>query len=284
MIRILTDTSANLPPELVKKYGIEVLPFTYNYNNSDLKPKDDFDGKSFYDAMRAGSPVTTALINVGTYIDCFEKHLAAGDDVINICMSGGISGSANSAATAVSDVAEQYPERRIISIDTYAASLGEGMQALVAAQMNERGASFDEIVDKMYEMREKMCQYFTVDDLQYLRRGGRISGASALIGTMLNIKPILQGDETGHIIMCDKARGMKHALKALAEKYDKLCADKSAPLGIAHADNPEGLEMLVKLLRERGFTGEPINVMYEPVTGSHVGPGTVALFFPGIHK
>ena len=284
MIRILTDTSANLPPELVKKYGIEVLPFTYNYNNSDMNPKDDIDGKSFYDAMRAGSPVTTALINVGTYIDCFEKHLAAGDDIINICMSGGISGSANSAATAVSDVAERYPERRIISIDTYAASLGEGLQALVAAQMNECGAGFDEIVAKMYEMREKMCQYFTVDDLQYLRRGGRISGATALIGTMLNIKPILQGDETGHIIMCDKARGMKHALKALAEKYDKLCADKSAPLGIAHADNPEGLEMLVKLLRERGFTGEPINVMYEPVTGSHVGPGTVALFFPGIQK
>lgn len=129
-----------------------------------------------------------------------------------------------------------------------------------------------------------MCQFFTVDDLAYLKRGGRISGATALIGTVLSIKPILCGDETGHIVSCGKVRGMKRAYQELANYYDGRALDKGEMLGIAHADNEEGAQALIALLREKGFTGECLTVVYEPVTGAHVGPGTVALFFYGTEK
>ncbi len=129
-----------------------------------------------------------------------------------------------------------------------------------------------------------MCQFFTVDDLAYLKRGGRISSATALIGTVLSIKPILCGDETGHIVSCGKVRGMKRAYQELANYYDGRALDKGEMLGIAHADNREGTDYLLGLLRERDFTGECLEVYYEPVTGAHVGPGTVALFFYGTEK
>ena len=169
-------------------------------------------------------------------------------------------------------------------IDTYAASLGEGLQVLEATRMIEEGKSLDEIKTHLLARRPHMCQFFTVDDLAYLKRGGRISSATALIGTVLSIKPILCGDETGHIVSCGKVRGMKRAYQELANYYDGRALDKSEMLGIAHADNEEGAQALIALLRERGFTGECLNVVYEPVTGAHVGPGTVALFFYGTEK
>ena len=150
--------------------------------------------------------------------------------------------------------------------------------------MIEEGKSLDEIKAHLLARRPHMCQFFTVDDLAYLKRGGRISGATALIGTVLSIKPILRGDETGHIVSCGKVRGLKRAYAELANYFDTRALDKSESIGIAHADNPEGAEALLALLREKGFTGECLNVVYEPVTGAHVGPGTVALFFYGTEK
>ena len=213
-----------------------------------------------------------------------KKALQAGNDVLYIGMSGGISGTANSAAIAVSELREKYPERKIAAVDTYAASLGEGLQVLAAVRMIEQGVGFDEVVAQIERGRHNMCQYFTVADLEYLKRNGRLSSVVALAGTILHIKPILMGDETGHIVQCGKVRGSQRALERLAEKYDALVSDRSAGIGIAHADNERGAETLLARLRERGFTGECMTVMYEPVTGSHVGPGTVALFFPGVHK
>ena len=172
----------------------------------------------------------------------------------------------------------------IVTIDTYAASLGEGLQVLEAARMIEEGKSLDEIKAYLLSRRPHMCQFFTVDDLAYLKRGGRISSATALIGTVLSIKPILRGDETGHIVSCGKVRGMKRAYQELANYYDGRALDKGEMLGIAHADNEEGAQALIALLRDKGFTGECLNVVYEPVTGAHVGPGTVALFFYGKEK
>ena len=164
------------------------------------------------------------------------------------------------------------------------AALGEGLLVIRAAEMRDSGISFKDIEACILSERNTMCQYFTVDDLKYLKKGGRISGTAATIGTLLNIKPILKGDETGHIISCGKARGKKAALITLAEKYGALAADKKADIGIAHADAPEDAEALVALLKKQGFRGNVLNVCYEPVTGSHVGPGTVALFFPGTEK
>lgn len=286
MIKLFTDTSANLPIQLIHKYGIGVIPFEYTVDGvtAEYSAETDFDGVAFYNAMRAGADVKTCLINMGKYIEAFEPELEAGNDIIYIGMSGGISSTASIAAITTSELQGRYPQRKLLAFDTYAASLGEGLMVLRAAEMLEAGADFEAVGQMLHTMRPNMCQYFTVDDLKYLRKGGRITGAAAVIGSVLHIKPILQGDDTGHIILCGKVRGRKNALKQLAEKYDELCADKSGQIGIAHADDEEGTAYLIEKLREKGFTGECLTVCYEPVTGSHVGPGTIALFYPGIHK
>ena len=286
MIRIFTDTSANLPFAVTQEKHISVVPFSYTVDGVEMKyPTDtEFDGKAFFDAMLRGAMVKTSMVSVGAFLEQFEQALQAGNDVLYIGMSGGISGTANSAAIAVSELREKYPERKIAAVDTYAASLGEGLQVLAAVRMIEQGVGFDEVVAQIERGRHNMCQYFTVADLEYLKRNGRLSSVVALAGTILHIKPILMGDETGHIVQCGKVRGSQRALERLAEKYDALVSDRSAGIGIAHADNERGAETLLARLRERGFTGECMTVMYEPVTGSHVGPGTVALFYPGVQK
>lgn len=286
MIQIFTDTSANLPASYIQKYALRVIPLTYLIDGVEAHqdPTVDFDGKAYYDAMRSGTSVTTAMINIAGFLEPLREVLAAGDDAIYIGMSGGISGTAQAAVIAAGELTEKYPARKIVTIDTYAASLGEGLQVLEAARMIEEGKSLDEIKAHLISRRPHMCQFFTVDDLAYLKRGGRISSATALIGTVLSIKPILCGDETGHIVSCGKVRGMKRAYQELANYYDGRALDKSEMLGIAHADNEEGAQALIALLRDKGFTGECLNVVYEPVTGAHVGPGTVALFFYGTEK
>ena len=286
MTKLYTDTSANLPLALLREYDIAVIPFSYTVNGmaEDYNEETDFDGKAFYDAMRRGAEVKTSMVNPATAAAFFERALAQGDDVLYVGMSGGISGTAQAAVIAAGVLTGKYPARKIVTIDTYAASLGEGLQVLEAARMIEEGKSLDEIKAHLLSRRPHMCQFFTVDDLAYLKRGGRISSATALIGTVLSIKPILCGDETGHIVSCGKVRGMKRAYQELANYYDGRALDKSEMLGIAHADNEEGAQALIALLRDKGFTGECLNVVYEPVTGAHVGPGTVALFFYGTEK
>ena len=286
MIKLFTDTSANLPVSITKEYGIEVVPFSYTVNGKEVpySAETDFNGKAFYEAMRAGAEVKTSMINVSDFMAAFEPWIAKGDAVIYVGMSGGISGTANSAKLAAEELLEKYPAAKIAAIDTYAASLGEGFLVIETAKMIERGDPFLKIVKKIELLRKNMCQFFTVDDLAYLRKGGRISGAAAVVGTVLNIKPILRGDENGKIVLCGKIRGFNKSMEALANKYDELVFDKTADVGIAHADNPEGAQRLEDILRAKGFSGELLKVVYEPVTGSHVGPGTIALFFMGEHK
>ena len=286
MIKLFTDTSANLPVSRIREYGIEVVPFSYTVNGKEVpySAETDFNGKAFYEAMRAGAEVKTSMINVSDFMAAFEQWIAKGDAVIYVGMSGGISGTANSAKLAAEELLEKYPAAKIAAIDTYAASLGEGFLVIETAKMIERGDPFLKIVKKIELLRKNMCQFFTVDDLAYLRKGGRISGAAAVVGTILNIKPILRGDENGKIVLCGKIRGFNKSMEALANKYDELVFDKTADVGIAHADNPEGAQRLEDILRAKGFSGELLKVVYEPVTGSHVGPGTIALFFMGEHK
>ena len=286
MIKLFTDTSANLPVSIIREYGIEVVPFSYTVNGKEVpySAETDFNGKAFYEAMRAGAEVKTSMINVSGFMEVFEQWIAKGDAVIYVGMSGGISGTAHSAKLAAEELLEKYPAAKIAAIDTYAASLGEGFLVIETAKMIERGDPFLKIVKKIELLRKNMCQFFTVDDLAYLRKGGRISGAAAVVGTVLNIKPILRGDENGKIVLCGKIRGFNKSMEALANKYDELVFDKTADVGIAHADNPEGAQRLEDILRAKGFSGELLKVVYEPVTGSHVGPGTIALFFMGEHK
>ena len=286
MLQLFTDTSANLPVALTKQHHITVVPFSYTVDGKETDYPDDvdFDGAAFYGAMRRGAVVKTSMVNPDLMANYFERALSQGDDVLYVGMSGGISGTAHAAALAAEELREKYPRAKIMTIDTYAASLGEGLQVLEAAELLRAGRSFEEVGDRILTRRPHMCQFFTVDDLNYLKRGGRISGAAALVGSVLGIKPILRGDETGHIVSCGKVRGNKKAYAELADYFDKRALDKTARIGIAHADNREGTDYLLGLLRERGFTGECLEVYYEPVTGAHVGPGTVALFFYGTEK
>lgn len=286
MLQLFTDTSANLPVALTKQHHITVVPFSYTVDGKETDYPDDvdFDGAAFYGAMRRGAVVKTSMVNPDLMANYFERALSQGDDVLYVGMSGGISGTAHAAAMAVEELQEEFPERKIAAIDTYAASLGEGLLVLEAARMLENGAPFSLIVEQISRRRHTMCQYFTVDDLAYLERGGRVSKAAAIVGTVLKIKPLLRGDDEGKIVQCGKTRGRKQSLTALADFYEKLVADKSEEIGIAHADDAAGAQFLLDALRQRGFTGECLTVCYEPVTGSHVGPGTVALFFQGIHR
>lgn len=284
MTQLFTDTSANLPAEIIDEYGIEVVPFSYTIDGVEYIPEREFDGKAFYAAMRAGSEVKTSMVNAGTFIERFKTALDAGKDVLYIGMSGGISGTANAALMAKQELDEEYPDRKIVVIDTLAASLGEGLFVIKAAEQLKDGVALDAIEEAIRAQVPSMCQSFTVDDLKYLKNTGRVSGAAAIIGNVLSIHPILIGDYEGKIVVKAKVRGMKRTLDALAERYAELALSKTETIGIAHADNEEGKAYLVQRLRDKGLTGKCLSVCYEPVTGSHVGPGTIALFYPGIHK
>ena len=284
MTQLFTDTSANLPVEIIDEYGIEVVPFSYTIDGVEYIPEREFDGKAFYAAMRAGSEVKTSMVNAGTFIERFKAALDAGKDVLYIGMSGGISGTANAALMAKQELDEEYPDREIVVIDTLAASLGEGLFVIKAAEQLRDGVALDAIEEDIRVQVPHMCQSFTVDDLKYLKKTGRVSGAAAIIGNVLSIHPILIGDYEGKIVVKSKVRGMKRTLDALAERYAELVLNKAETIGIAHADNEEGKAYLVQRLRDKGLTGKCLSVCYEPVTGSHVGPGTVALFFFGTDR
>lgn len=284
MTQLFTDTSANLPVEIIDEYGIEVVPFSYTIDGVEYIPEREFDGKAFYAAMRAGSAVKTSMVNTGTFIERFKTALDAGKDVLYIGMSGGISGTANAALMAKQELDEEYPDRKIVVIDTLAASLGEGLFVIKAAEQLKDGIALDAIEEAIRAQVPSMCQSFTVDDLKYLKKTGRVSGAAAIIGNVLSIHPILIGDYEGKIVVKAKVRGMKRTLDALAERYAELALSKTETIGIAHADNEEGKAYLVQRLRDKGLTGKCLSVCYEPVTGSHVGPGTVALFFFGTDR
>ena len=286
MIQLFTDTSANLTAHTVKELGLRIVPFTYSVDGREAKPEalENFDGKAFYDAMRGGAVVKTAMVGIGTFLEAFRPILAAGDDVLYVAMSGGISGTCHAAMLAAEELREEFPERQIAVVDTYAASLGEGLLVLKAAELFKAGKRLDEAVALLSDLRNRMCQYFTVDDLEYLKRGGRISRVASVVGTVLKIKPLLTGNAEGKIVMCGKCRGRKQSLSALADYYEKKIADKTATIAIADADDAASAALLLQELRNRGFTGECITACYEPVTGAHVGPGTVALFFFGTEK
>ena len=271
---------------MVEKYNVSVIPFSYSINGvtQEYSSFAGFDPKDFYSQMHAGAQIKTSMINVVTFIIPFEVALKAGDDVIYIGMSGAVSGSAGAADIAAKELAERYPERNIVAIDSLGAGLGEGLLVIRASEMIKEGRSFYDVVNTTTANIATLCQYFTVDDLKYLKRGGRLSNFEAAVGILLNIKPVLTGDPNGRIVVIGKARGRKSAIATLAEKYDKLVKDKSAPIYINHADNEEGANELVAALRAKGFKGEPTIVVYEPVCGSHVGPGALALFFEGTHK
>ena len=284
MFSVITDTSANLDCQWLQDHQITVIPFHYYVSGQDQTclNTQGFDGVSFYNAMRAGEKVTTSQITPQAYLDVMRPMLEAGEDLLFVSMSSGISGSFNQAQFAAEELREEFPQRTIRLVDTLGASLGEGLLVVIAAECRDKGVSLEDTYALLQEKRHSMCQVFTVDDLKYLRNTGRLSNVAAAIGMVLNIKPLLKGDTEGKIVSFAKIRGRRRAIQGMAEQYDKMVRDAGEQMiGIAHADCQDDVDYLISLLNANHPPKEIMTVMYEPVTGSHVGPGTLALFFFG---
>lgn len=285
--KIITDTSCNLPRQLLDAADVQMVPFSFYPRENEAMQMQcadiaDFDGKAYYEDMRKGKLYNTSQVSPQACVDVIAPFAAQGMDVLYLSMSSGISGAYNSSLTAKRMLEEEYPDRKFVMFDTRAASLGEGIAVLRAIAFRDRGMSLEDTCRALEEVRDRIYQVFTVDSLLHLQRTGRLSGAARIIGTLLNIKPILRGNENGQIITADKVRGSERALRALAERYDTLVVHPEEQIvGIAHADNQADADRLREMICANHPPKEVMTVCYEPVTGAHVGPGTVALFFLG---
>lgn len=282
---IITDTSANLPSKQLKENNVTVVPFSYYVGEKEYTclDTDSFNGAEYYDLISNGAKVTTSQINPQRYIDHIEPLLKEEKDVLYVGMSSGISGSYASAEAAAAQLREKYPKRKINLVDTLGASLGEGLLVIKAIEYLKQDFDVNKATDLLLSLRHRMCQVFTVDDLMYLRRTGRVSNVTAVVGTVLNIKPLLKGSEIGKIVPFGKARGRKRAIEALAERYRQFAVHpEKQTVGIAQANCEEDADYLKKLIKRIKAPKDFLTVCYEPVTGAHAGPGTLALFFESV--
>ncbi len=282
---VFTDSVSNLPGALLKQLDIHVLPCNYMVEdqvvsyNGDI---DHFNSKAYYDVLRDGKKVSTSLINVQVFAELFRPQVEQGKDVLYVGMSGSISGTYQAARIAADELSEEFPDRIICTVDSMGAGFGTGLLACEAADLRNEGKTIQETAAILEEKRMHLCEYFTVGSLEYLRRSGRISAAIAAIGTVLNIKPLLYGNDEGLIVSCAKCRGRKKAIEAIAEKYRTKVVDaQHSRVAITHADSPEDAEALAEKIRQIAEPKELYICPHEPFTGSHVGPETLALFFFG---
>lgn len=289
MFEIVVDSAANIPAELVKKYNIKVLSFVNLVNGNEVTcfdPDLTFEeerekGHEYYEAIRAGAEVKTGLISSGIFEDAFREILEANKDVLYFSLSKNISGNYNSARIAAEDLMESGKyQNKIRLIDSLNASLAQGNLAIYASIMRDEGRDFDSIADELETYPARMNGVFTVGDLKYLKKTGRISGAAALVGNVLNIKPILRGNAEGFIVQHKKCRGRKAALNELVDLFCKNAVEpENQIVGIAHADAYEDSLYVIDQIQKRVKVKEFINTSYDFCTGSHVGPDTVAMFF-----
>ncbi len=284
---IITDTSANLSADYLESEAITAIPYKFSIGGeehtcTDLDRFDREEAESFYASIKNGAKVNTSQITPAEFEEAFEPELKAGRDVLFISMSSGISGSFDSCTSAIKELEEKYPDRRVLAFDTLAASLGEGLAVLHAVRCRDKGMSIDETLAFLERKRARLYQVVLVEDLMHLHRGGRISAPKALLGTVLGIRPILKGDEKGHLVVRDKVRGRKKGLAYLAEKYAEL-VDRGTEQTVCIAFTDCLADALELGERIKGIfkPGELVIKRYEPVTGKHIGPGTVALFFEG---
>ena len=280
---VFADGAANLPLPLRK--GIRMLPCEYSIGG---KPRvydgdlERFDAHSYYDRLRSGEIVKTSLLNTDLFLTAFLPVLKQGLDVIYVSMSSGISGTFGAACAAVQELRETMKDRFVHVVDSRGCGRGTGLLAVRAARLARSGASAKDAARVLDEEVPRTCQYFTVDDLNHLKRSGRVSGVTAKIATVLNIKPVLYGDQDGHIVSCGVARGRRRAIEELGKKYeDKHLEYQDMGVYISHGDCLEDAEKLRELVKNI-TPGVPVEICaHEPFSGAHVGPGMLALFFRG---
>ena len=283
---IVTDSSADLPASLVQEMGVEVLPLSFTVQGKTYHnyPDDrEMDPKVFYKMLRDGEMATTSAVNVAEYTATLEPLLQAGKDVLVLAFSSGLSTTYQSSVIAVNELSEQYPDRKIYTVDTLCASLGQGLLVWHAVREQRRSQSIEAVRDWVEENKLRLCHWFTVDDLHFLKRGGRISAATAVVGTMLSIKPVLHVDDEGHLISMGKARGRGASLTALVDHMEQTATDVDTVF-ISHGDCLADAEKVAADVKKRFGTKDVVINNVGPVIGAHSGPGTLALFFLGTKR
>ena len=281
---IFTDSACDIPAEKLNEWGVKHCCLTLNFVGSDTQYQDGvLPFHEFYDKMRGGAVSKTAAVNVATFAAAFEEEAAKGNDILYLGFSSGLSTTYNSGRLALAQVKEKYPEGNFIAVDTLAASAGFGLLVYLVSKKKEEGATITEAAAYAEQIKLHICHWFTVDDLVYLKRGGRISGAAAFFGNALGIKPVMHTDSEGRLIPMSKARGTKAALKALVDKVEELGVEpeRNQPMFICHANCPDSVAYVKELLRERFGVTDVRADFIGPVIGSHTGCGTLGLFFVG---
>lgn len=286
--KIITDSAANLPNSLIDKYNIPIISLYYIMEGEEYLSYEkgvESDLKPVYDKMRQNVAIKTSCLSTEECAKAFEKEVKAGNDIIYIGFSSGLSASFSNAQAAAVDVMKKYPGSKIYAIDSLSASLGQGRLVTIACEMKENGSTCDEIVKWLDANRLKMCHLFSVENLTYLYRGGRVSKATHVFADTLNIKPIMHVDNKGHLVSIGKTFGRKLALTNLASRMAKeIVNPESQTIYISHGDCPDDVEFLIKKINEKVKVKEFVTNLVDLVIGAHSGPGTIALFFLGNNR
>ena len=281
---ITTDNNSDLPEEYLKDHGVGCMYLSYsmdgkNYTHGNFLPEHEF-----YEAMRNGSMPTTAQVNPENAKALLEPYLKEGKDILHIAFSSGLSGTYNSSRIAAEELMEEYPDRKIIVVDSLSASLGQGLLVWLAQQKKELGQTLEDVADWVEKNKLKMVHLFTVDDLNHLYRGGRVSRTTAIVGSMLNIKPVLHVDNEGKLTAIGKVRGRKKALQELVKLMDEKIGSFGADcdtIFISHGDCEQDAQYVAAKVKEKYNIKNIIINQVSATIGAHSGPGTMALFFVG---
>ncbi|MBQ7971523.1 MAG: DegV family protein [Clostridia bacterium] len=281
---ILTDSGCDLTAKLAEELELVVLPLSVTVNGKEYHnylDEREISHKDFYALLRAGNTGKTSAINLDTFKEAMNEILKEGKDILYLGFYYGLSGTYQVCALAAEEMAEKYPERKILHADTLCASLGQGLLIYHAVMQKRAGKSIEEVRDFVLENRLNLAHWFTVDDLNHLKRGGRVSAATAMVDTLLSIKPVLHVDDEGHLINMEKARGRKASIQRMAQKVQEDMLEMDQPIFISHGDCQEEAEQLADLLRGKPHIGEITIGYVGPVIGAHSGAGTLAVFYLG---
>ena len=285
---LFTDSCCDLPDALVKEMQLAVQPLSVHLDENTYKNYPDereITYKDFYALIPKAKDIKTSAVNQQTFMDAMEPILQEGKDILYIGFSSGLSGTYSAGALAARELQEKYPDRKVYAVDSLCASLGQGMYVYLGWQKKQAGASIDEVRDYLEEIKLNLCHWFTVNDLFHLKRGGRVSAATAVVGSMLSIKPVMHVDDEGHLIAVSKARGRKASLKQLMEEMKKTAINpEEQVIFISHGDVQDEAEYLGNMIREELHVKDVIINYVGPVIGAHTGPGVIALFFLGTKR
>ena len=283
--QIITDFGCDLPLHIAEERNIEVIPMEVFIEGEEPKKGSEVDVYEFYQKLREKKVAKTSAVSIDAFVTAFTAHLEKGEDIVYVALSSGLSGTFSAANIAAGELREKFPERNIYIVDSRSGSIGEGLIAYFAALKKAEGATAEEVASYAQEAAYQLCSWFTVDDLFFLKRGGRLSAATAIVGSLFMIKPILHASEEGKRIPGSKARGRRGAIEALADAVERLAVNPAEQvIGISHSDCLKDALDLETMLREKWDIKDVIISEIGPVIGAHCGPGTLAIFFIGTEK